>query len=62
MQHVYFIIIIVIIIIASQGDIISPRFSSDTDIQADVLSWLEVQDPNVYMIGISTLPPKLQTA
>jgi len=31
-------------------------FSSDTDIESDVLSWLERQDPNFYQVGVSSLP------
>jgi len=32
------------------------RFSCDTDIQADVTSWLEGQDSGFYLAGMSSLP------
>jgi len=34
------------------------RFSSDTDIQADVTSWLEGRDSGFYLAGMSSLPTK----
>ena len=34
------------------------RFSSDTDIQVDVTSWLEGQDSGFYPAGMSSLPAK----
>jgi len=34
------------------------RFSSDTDIQVDVTSWLEGQDSGFYLAGMSLLPAK----
>jgi len=34
------------------------RFSSDTDVQADVTSWLEGQDSGFYLAGMSSLPAK----
>jgi len=34
------------------------RFSSDTDIQVDVTSWLEGQDSGFYLAGMPSLPDK----
>ena len=34
------------------------RFSSDTDVQVDVTSWLEGQDSSFYLAGTSSLPAK----
>jgi len=34
------------------------RFSSDTDVQADVTSWLEDQVSGFYLAGMSSLPAK----